>query len=105
LGILASISEKEKDLLARLVSVEAKGEPYAGKVAVATVVLNRVAHNDFPDTVTDVIYQKTSHGSYAFTPVQNGMINQSADAESKKAVNEAWRLMVKEMVHYISIIL
>jgi len=89
LEIPASISEIEKELLARLVSAEAKGEPYAGKVAVATVVLNRVAHNDFPDTVTDVIYQKTPHGSYAFTPVQNGMIHQSADAESKKAVNEA----------------
>lgn len=78
----------EKDLLARLVNAEAKGESYAGKVAVATVVLNRVESNDFPDTVKSVIYQ-VSNGHYAFTPVQNGAINQPASAESKRAVNEA----------------
>ncbi len=78
----------EKDLLARLVNAEAKGESYAGKVAVATVVLNRVESKDFPNTVKSVIYQ-ISNGHYAFTPVQNGAINQSASAESKRAVNEA----------------
>lgn len=88
LVIPASISAADKDLLARLVSAEAKGESYAGKVAVATVVLNRVDHPDFPDTVRGVIYQK-AYGHYAFTPVQNGAINQAADAESKRAVNEA----------------
>lgn len=78
----------EKDLLARLVHAEAKGELYAGKVAVATVVLNRVESKDFPNTVKSVIYQ-ISNGYYAFTPVQNGAINQPASAESKRAVNEA----------------
>ena len=82
------ISAADKDLLARLVSAEAKGESYAGKVAVATVVLNRLSHPDFPNTVREVIYQVES-GHYAFTPVQNGAINQAADADSKKAVNEA----------------
>ncbi len=89
LTIPDSISDKEKDLLARLVSAEAKGEPFAGKVAVATVVLNRVEHKDFPNTITDVIYEKTPGGSYAFTPVANGTIHQPADDESIKAVNEA----------------
>jgi len=84
----ATISESDKDLIARLVSAEAKGEPYAGKVAVATVILNRLDHPDFPNTVRDVIYQ-IDHGYYAFTPVQNGTINQPADAQSKKAVTEA----------------
>ncbi|WP_338452385.1 cell wall hydrolase [Niallia oryzisoli] len=82
------ISESDKDLLARLVSAEAKGEPYAGKVAVATVILNRLDHPDFPNTVKEVIYQ-IDQGHYAFTPVQNGTIYQPADAESKKAVYEA----------------
>ena len=82
------ISAADKDLMARLVSAEAKGESYAGKVAVATVVLNRLSHPDFPNTVREVIYQVES-GHYAFTPVQNGTINQAADADSKKAVNEA----------------
>lgn len=78
----------EKDLLARLVNAEAKGESYAGKVAVATVVLNRVESKDFPNTIKGVVYQ-ISNGHYAFTPVQNGAINQPASAESKRAVNEA----------------
>lgn len=84
----STISAAEKDLMARLVSAEAKGEPYAGKVAVATVILNRLDNKDFPDSIKDVIYQK-DNGYYAFTPVQNGTINDSADAESKKAVTEA----------------
>lgn len=84
----ASISAADKDLMARLVRAEAVGEPYAGKVAVATVILNRVASPDFPNSVREVIYQ-ISNGHYAFTPVQNGQINQPADAASKQAVNEA----------------
>ncbi|MCM3018298.1 cell wall hydrolase [Priestia megaterium] len=84
LTIPNSISESDKELLARLVQAEAKGEPYAGKVAVATVVLNRVDSDSFPNSIHDVIYQGTQ-----FTPVQNGEINKAADAEAKKAVNEA----------------
>ncbi len=84
----STISAADKELMARLVSAEAKGEPYAGKVAVATVILNRLDNADFPDTIKAVIYQKDS-GYYAFTPVQNGTIINAADAESKKAVTEA----------------
>ncbi|MFE8697569.1 cell wall hydrolase [Cytobacillus sp. FJAT-53684] len=83
-----AISEADKKLMARLVSAEAKGEPYAGKVAVATVILNRVDSSLFPNTVKEVIYQKVS-GHYAFTPVQNGEINHQADTASMKAVEEA----------------
>jgi N-acetylmuramoyl-L-alanine amidase len=89
LVIPASISAADRDLLARLVYAEAKGESYAGKVAVATVVLNRVDHPDFPNTIKGVIYERSAGGHYAFTPVQNGAINQAADAASKKAVTEA----------------
>jgi N-acetylmuramoyl-L-alanine amidase len=84
----SAVSAADQDLLARLVQAEAKGEPYAGKVAVATVVLNRVASPDFPNTVRGVIYEK-ANGYYAFTPVKNGAINKPANAESKKAVKEA----------------
>ncbi|MCQ6278847.1 cell wall hydrolase [Bacillus sp. EB600] len=82
------ISAADKELMARLVHAEAVGEPYAGKVAVATVILNRVKSPDFPNSISGVIYQ-ISNGHYAFTPVQDGRINQPADAASKKAVNEA----------------
>jgi N-acetylmuramoyl-L-alanine amidase len=84
----STISVADKDLMARLVHAEAVGEPYAGKVAVATVILNRVSSADFPNSIRSVIYQ-ISNGHYAFTPVQDGRINQPADAASKRAVNEA----------------
>lgn len=87
-------SAADKDLMARLVRAEAVGEPYAGKVAVATVVLNRVKSPLFPNTVRGVIYQ-IDNGYYAFTPVANGQINQPADYASKRAVNEAIALMGK----------
>ncbi|WP_027408356.1 cell wall hydrolase [Anoxybacteroides tepidamans] len=88
LRIPPTISASDKDLLARLVHAEAKGESFAGKVAVATVVLNRLAHPDFPKTIKGVIYER-SGGHYAFTPVQNGTIRERADRESYRAVEEA----------------
>lgn len=89
LTIPQSISAFEKDLLSRLVNAEAKGEPYAGKVAVATVVLNRVASSDFPNTIYDVIHERSAGGYYAFTPVQNGEIKKPADQDAIQAVEEA----------------
>ncbi|MFQ3544984.1 cell wall hydrolase [Halobacillus rhizosphaerae] len=74
----------EKNLLARLVEAEAKGESYAGKVAVATVVLNRVQSDQFPDSLYGVIYD-----NYQFSPVLNGTIHQPASSQSKQAVREA----------------
>ena len=44
-------------LMARAVNGEARGEPYTGQVAVAAVILNRVKHSSFPNTVAGVIYQ------------------------------------------------
>lgn len=83
-----SISAEEKDLFARLVEAEAKGESYEGKTAVAAVVLNRVDSSEFPDTITGVIKQVVGK-SYAFSPVQNGEINKPASDEAKRAVEEA----------------
>ena len=88
LKINSSISEKEKDLMARLVTAEAGGESYKGKVAVAKVILNRVNAKGFPNTITGVIYEPIKRG-YAFTPVTDGRINQPASAEAKMAVEEA----------------
>jgi N-acetylmuramoyl-L-alanine amidase len=88
------ISASDKELMARLVHAEAVGEPYGGKVAVATVILNRVSSPNFPNSVKGVIYQ-IANGHYAFTPVQNGQINRPADAASKRAVNEAIALRGK----------
>ncbi|WP_449621023.1 cell wall hydrolase [Robertmurraya sp. Marseille-Q9965] len=82
------ISDKEKELLSRLVEAEAKGESYEGKVAVAEVVLNRVESPEFPDTVKEVVYETTGN-AYAFSPVQNGTINKPASEEAKDAVDDA----------------
>lgn len=83
-----SISNEEKDLFARLVEAEAKGESYEGKVAVATVVLNRVESPHFPNTITEVINEVVGD-AYAFSPVQNGEINNAASDEAIRAVEEA----------------
>lgn len=74
----------EVDLLARLVRAEAGNQPFEGKVAVAQVVLNRVASSQFPNSISAVIYQ-----SGQFSPVANGSINKPATADDVQAVHEA----------------
>lgn len=54
----APITEDERELIARIVYLEASGEPAEGQQAVAEVILNRVAAENFPDTVADVVYQE-----------------------------------------------
>lgn len=51
------LSEEDVETLARLVWLEARGEPFEGQVAVVEVVLNRVLSPAFPDTVEEVVYQ------------------------------------------------
>ena len=68
--------ESELSILARLVSGEARGEPYIGQVAVAAVVLNRVRSDDFPDTVSAVIFQPGAFdavwdGQFDMTPTDS----------------------------------
>ncbi|OWR33016.1 cell wall hydrolase [Saccharibacillus sp. O23] len=80
-----TLSDQDLILLQRIVMAEAEGEPYAGKVAVANVVLNRLRSANYPDTIRDVIYQR-----YQFSPVQNGRFDRvKPSADSIKAVAEA----------------
>lgn len=87
-GYFQRPSMADVDLLARLITAEADAEPYAGKVAVGAVVLNRVASPDFPNNIRDVIYQY-GDGTYQFEPVMNGWINRPATAESIQAAKDA----------------
>jgi N-acetylmuramoyl-L-alanine amidase len=72
LDVLAgkSASSGEIDLMARVVYAEAKGEPFAGKTAVAAVILNRVEHPDFPGSVREVIYQPRAFCVVASTAIR-----------------------------------
>lgn len=62
-------AENDRYLLANLIYCEAGAEPYEGKVAVGSVVINRVLSSKFPDTVLGVIYQKRQ-----FSPVASGRL-------------------------------
>ena len=72
------------DLLARLISAEARGEPYTGQVAVGAVVLNRVKHTSFPNSVAGVIYQP-----WAFTCIQDGQFNEPISESAYRAARDA----------------
>ena len=65
------ISDEDYENLLRIVEAEAGGEDETGKLLVANVVLNRVKNEAFPDTVTDVIFQK-ENGVCQFSPVSDG---------------------------------
>lgn len=51
-------SNSEVDMLALAIHNEARGEPRSGKYAVANVILNRVKHKSFPNTVRKVVTQR-----------------------------------------------
>lgn len=76
--------ESELSLLARLVSGEARGEPYIGQVAVAAVVLNRVRSDDFPDTISGVIFQPG-----AFDAVWDGQFDMTPTDSALRAARDA----------------
>lgn len=74
-------------MLAALIQCEAGGESYEGKLAVGSVVMNRVDSSYFPDTVVGVIYQ-----SGQFSPVASGrfavVLSSGADASCVQAATE-----------------
>lgn len=83
-GSGSSTSQSDYQLLARIISAEARGEDYIGQVAVGAVVLNRVAHPSFPDTVAGVVYQPG-----AFTAITDGQINQPIAESCYQAAQDA----------------
>lgn len=83
-GASSSPNEANIELLARVINGEARGEPYEGQVAVGAVVLNRVDHPSFPNSISGVVYQKG-----AFTAVDDGQINAQMYASSRRAARDA----------------
>lgn len=89
LGITASggsgaYSSSDVDLLARVINAESRGEPYIGQVAVGAVILNRVAHPSFPNTLAGVIYQPG-----AFSCLTDGQINSAVEDSAYRAARDA----------------
>lgn len=79
-----TITNKELELLARVIFGEARGEPYIGQVAVGAVVINRVVSSYFPDDFRSVIYQ-----SGQFSAVADGQINLKPNRTAYRAAREA----------------
>lgn len=80
----ASAHESQVYLLARAINGEARGEPYTGQVAVGAVIMNRVRHASFPNTISGVIYQPG-----AFTAVDDGQIHASMEDSCIRAARDA----------------
>lgn len=84
-GVPGAPAYTQEDLywLSRIISAESQGEPLEGKLAVGTVVLNRVASEEFPGSVYDVIFDQK--WGVQFTPVANGTIYLEPTEESVAA--------------------
>ena len=79
-----SISDSDLNLLARVISAEARGEPYTGQVAVGAVILNRVEHPSFPNTISGVVYEQG-----AFTCMVDGQIDEPVADSAYQAARDA----------------
>lgn len=84
IGSVPAATNANVNLLARIISAEARGESYTGQVAVGAVILNRIEHPSFPDTLSGVIYEPG-----AFTAVTDGQFNQPVADSAYKAAKDA----------------
>lgn len=71
-------------LMARMISAEARGEPFVGQVAVGAVILNRVESPQFPNTIAEVLYQPG-----AFSALLDGQFDQPIADSAWRAAREA----------------
>ncbi len=80
-------SGSDSAMLAAIIQCEAGGESYEGKLAVGSVVLNRVSSSHFPNTIAGVIYQGGQ-----FSPVASGrfasVLAAGANASCRQAAGE-----------------
>ena len=83
------MSDADYDTLLHIVEAEAGTEDVKGRVLVANVIMNRVKNKEFPDTVTEVVWQNTD-GVPQFSPTYDGRINEvTVTDETKEAVKQA----------------
>lgn len=84
-----TFADGDKKLLANIIYCEAGAEPYAGKLAVGAVVINRVLSSKYPDTVVGVIYQKSQFSPVASGRYELALAVDKANADCYKAAEEA----------------
>ena len=84
-----TFADGDKKLLANIIYCEAGSEPYAGKLAVGAVVINRVLSSKYPDTVVGVIYQKSQFSPVASGRYELALAVDKANADCYKAAEEA----------------
>jgi N-acetylmuramoyl-L-alanine amidase len=77
-------NQAEINLLARMISAEGRGEPYEGQVAIGAVIVNRMNHPSFPDTLSAVLYQDG-----AFTALVDGQFNEPIAESAYSAARDA----------------
>lgn len=87
------LSEEEVEVLQQIVEAEAGNEDEDGKLLVANVVLNRVNSDRFPDTVSEVVFQREK-GVSQFSPVYNGSYYRVTVSE--ETVNAVERALMGE---------
>ena len=80
----SGFSSNDIYLLAKVIEGEARGESYTGQVAVGAVILNRVDHSSFPDSISGVIYQ-----SGAFDCVYDSNWSVEPSSTARKAAQDA----------------
>lgn len=83
-GSLGKYSSADVALLAKIISAESRGEPYTGQVAVGAVILNRIEHPSFPNTLAGVVYQPG-----AFSCLADGGVNAPVADSAYRAARDA----------------
>ena len=88
-GLKGKISTREKAILTRIVEAEATDKDMKSKILVANVILNRVRSKEFPNTIEQVVFQRTN-GSVQFSPTADGRYNSvTIKASTRESVERA----------------
>ena len=90
-------TEKERNCLATAIYFEARGEPEAGQLAVAQVVLNRVKNPAYPNTICGVVFQnQTKRNRCQFSFACDGRPERVTDKSAWAKAQELARRSVEE---------
>ena len=84
IGSIPPATTANINLLARIISAEGRGEPYIGQVAIGAVIMNRIEHPSFPDTLAGIIYENG-----AFTALVDGQFNEPIADSAYDAARDA----------------